>query len=445
MEYNVNIKKIFGNSMWQISEKILTMIISVIVTSIVARYLGAENYGLVNYIISVVMLFTTFSTLGMEKITINDILDNKNSREEIIGSSFIIRLIGGIVLIIFSQITIYIITNGDMVSQLLGIIMGTCMLFKSFEVIEYYLQSQMDLKSVSIIRFLTTIITAISKILIVYFELGIIGFACTYLVDSIIAGCLFVIWYKKKNKEKIRFNKEYAKNLLSKCWYVAIAGLLTTIYMRIDQVMLGTMMESKVENGIYSAAVRIAEMWYFVPLSIIASFQPAIMKNKNEGNILVYKSYMQRLYDVISIIGIVCGVIISLFGGIAVYILYGSEYIGASNVLSISVWAGVFATLGSARSVWLVAESKQKYTLVYTMLGCIINIVLNSILIPKEGAIGAAIATLVAQLIANVFALMPFKETRESSIMILKSIFINKTCVDFAKYILKNKKGSVKV
>ena len=119
--------------------------------------------------------------------------------------------------------------------------------------------------------------------------------------------------------------------------------------MRIDQVMLGSMLDSKTENGIYSAAVRIAEMWYFVPLAIIASFQPVIMQRKKEGNEVEYKKNMQRLYDFVSIIGITCGIVISLFGWIAVDILYGSEYSGASNVLSISVWAGLFATLGSAR------------------------------------------------------------------------------------------------
>lgn len=435
MEEKFRLRNIFGNSMWQITEKILTMILSIVVTSLVARYLGTEQYGLVNYVISVVMLFTTFSTLGMEKITINDIVDSKYKKEDILGTSFVIRIVGGIILIIISQITLYVLTDGDRLSQLLGIIMGTCMLFKAFEVIEYYLQSQMNLKMVSIIRFVTAIATAIAKIIVVYCDLGVIGFTCTYLVDAIVAGFLFFIWYKKNIKQKLKIDVKYAKSLLSRCWYIAVAGIMTTIYMRIDQVMLGTMLESKAENGIYSAAVRIAEMWYFVPLAIAASFQPVIMKRKNEENEEEYKKNMQRLYDFVAVIGIAFGIIISVFGKLIVNILYGTEYLKAAKILNVSVWAGLFATLGSARAIWLVAENKQKYTLVYTLVGCIVNVILNCILIPKQGAFGAAIATLMAQLIANVFALMPFKETRESSIMILKSIFINKTCIDFARYI----------
>lgn len=432
MEKNITLKNIFGNSMWQIGEKIISMIFSVFVTSIVARYLGTEDYGFVNYIISIVMLFTTFSTLGMEKITIKDIIEKEESEEKILGTSFYIRLIGGIVLIFISQITIYILDEQNMIAQLLGLIMGLCMIFRAYEVIEYYLQSQMKLKTISIIRFCSTILVAILRILVVLFDWGIVGFTATYLFDAIIVAMLLKIWYKKRKKLKFKFSLEYAKRILSKCWYVAISGLMVTLYMRIDQVMLGSMLDNKTENGIYSAAVRIAEIWYFVPTAIISAFQPAIVMKKKYSE-EQYEKSMQRLYDIVAIVGIVFGILITLFGDIAVQILYGEEYKGATSILKISVWAGLFATLGTARSVWLVNENLQKYSLIYTSVGCVTNIVLNYFLIPKIGARGAAFATLIAQFVTNVLALVPFKKTRKSSAMILKSIFLNQTVKDVIK------------
>ena len=432
MEKNITLKNIFGNSMWQIGEKIITMIFSVFVTSIVARYLGTEDYGFVNYIISIVMLFTTFSTLGMEKITIKDIIEREESEERILGTSFYIRLIGGIVLIFISQITIYILDEKNMLAQLLGLIMGLCMIFRAYEVIEYYLQSQMKLKTISIIRFCSTFFVAILRILVVIFDWGIVGFTATYLFDAIIVAVLLKIWYKKRKKLKFKFSLEYAKRILSKCWYVAISGLMVTLYMRIDQVMLGSMLDNKTENGIYSAAVRIAEIWYFVPTAIISAFQPAIVMKKKHSE-EQYEKTMQRLYDIVAIVGIAFGILITLFGDIAVQILYGEEYKGATSILKISVWAGLFATLGTARSVWLVNENLQKYSLIYTSIGCVTNIVLNYFLIPKIGAKGAAIATLIAQFVTNVLALVPFKKTRKSSTMILKSIFLNQTVKDVFK------------
>lgn len=432
----IGLRKIFGNSMWQISEKILTMIVTVVATSLIARYLGPEKYGLANYIISVITLFTTFSTLGMQEITIKDLCSKENKEGEILGTSFVIRIIGGIILIILSQITLYILNGANRMYQLLGIIMGTCMLFKAFEVIEYYLQAKMQLKISSIIRFITTMIVAGSKILVVFLNLGIIGFMCTYLLDAIIAGILFYIYYKIKNKNTHwKFNKEYAKNLLSKCWYIAFAGIFSIIYGRIDQVMLGKMLSDTTENGIYSAAVRIAEMWYFVPSAVVTSFQPVINAKKKEKDEPGYIKLVQQSYDAVALISIIFGILISLFGWIAVDILYGQEYQKASSVLMISVWAGLFSYLGVARMTWLINENLQKYTVIYTMAGAVVNVVLNYFIIPYMGATGAALTTLISVIVADVITLMFFKDTRKSSFMILKAIFYNETFFKLIKII----------
>ena len=416
------------------------MVLSVVASSLIARYLGPQEYGMANYVISVVTLFTTFSTLGMQELTIKYFLNKDEEESTIIGTGIIIRIIGAIVLIILSQVTLYILNGFNTTYQILGIIMGTCMIFKAFEVIEYYLQSQMNLKVSSIIRFITTIIVIIAKILVVVFRLGTVGFVCTYLCDAVVAALLFIIYYKfNKPYEKWKFSKKYAKKLLSRCWYIALAGLLSTIYMRIDQVMLGKMLTDTTENGIYSAAVRIAEMWYFIPSAIIASFQPNINAMKKRKNEKGYIGLLQQLYDVIAVIGISFGIGITFFGWIAIDILYGAAYAEASKVLAVLVWAGLFATLGTARSVWLINENLQKYTIIYTLTGAITNVVLNYIFIPFIGAFGAAVATLVSQIVADLLTLMLFKNTRISSIMMLKSIFKNETLFNGIKVIIRKR------
>lgn len=436
VEVKFSFKKILGNSMWPIMQNIVSLLASMLVSAIIARYLGTEGYGLVNYVVSVVMLFTSFSTLGMETFVVKDVVNDKNDEGNVIGTSFVIRLIGGFVLIIISQITLYILSPNDIMIQVLGLIMGICMIFKSFEVIEYYFQAKMNLKVNAIIKIITLVIVSTCKILVAVFNLGEIGYMCTYLADAIVLGLLLFIYFKLHEKIKWKFNKEYAKELLKKCLYVAISGLMITIYMRIDQVMLGSMLLDKSQNGIYSAAVKIAEMWYFIPLALIASFKPSIMKCKNMNNEEEYQRLMQRLYDIVAIIGVVCGLGITIVAPLAIRILYGEAYAQSAEILSISVWAGLFATLGSARSIWLVAENLQKYTISYTLAGCVINVTLNAILIPVYGAFGAAFATLIAQAISNTIVLMFFKETRKSSIMILKSIFKNQLIIDSVKKII---------
>lgn len=430
----IGLKKIFGNSMWQIGEKIITMLLTVIVSSLIARYLGPQDYGLVSYIVSVVSLYTTFSILGMQEIVVKDIVNNEDEDGTIICTGFIIRVIGGIVLILLSQITLLILNGLNITYQILGAIMGSCMIFKSFEVIEYYLQAKMKLKVIAIIRFITTLIVLAAKVLVVVFQLGSMGYMATYLIDAVVAGSLLYIYYKTKNKnQKWKFNINYAKNLLSRSWYIAVSGIFSVIYARIDQIMLKTMLNSTAENGIYAVAVKIAEMWYFVPSAIVVSFQPIINAEKKEHNEKRYIELLQQLYDIVALVGIAFGIMILLFGKIAINILYGAEYAASATVLSICVWSGLFATLGVARSVWMINENLQKYNIVYTLAGAVTNIVLNILIIPKLGAIGAAITTVISEIVADVITLLCFKQTRKSSIMILKAIFYNQTLFKIIK------------
>jgi len=95
-----------------------------------------------------------------------------------------------------------------------------------------------------------------------------------------------------------------------------------------------------------------------------------------------------------------------------IFLLFGKAYEAADSVLAINTWAGVFVFIGVASGRWFLVENLQRLLIIRTMLGAIINILLNWILIPKMGVIGAAWATLISQAIANVFANLVDHKTR---------------------------------
>jgi O-antigen/teichoic acid export membrane protein len=185
----------------------------------------------------------------------------------------------------------------------------------------------------------------------------LITYALIYMLDVAIIGVALMIAYFKIRKQisPWRISFIHAKNILSKSWYLIISGIMVTLYMRIDQVMLGSMMTNRVELGVYSAAVRVAEMWYFVLMAIITFFQPVIMNHKLKDENSYLKS-VQILYKIMAWIGIGFGVLILVFSKPIVSILYGTNYMKATSILTISIWAGTFAMLGSARSIWLICE-----------------------------------------------------------------------------------------
>jgi O-antigen/teichoic acid export membrane protein len=423
--------KIISNSSWLVSDKVFTMIIGVFITAIIARYFGPDIYGQFNYALAFVSLFTAIATLGLESLTIKSIVDKEYDEGTILCTSLFLRMFGGMILTILAGITIRLIEPGDHNLHLLVLIMSFSMTIKSFEVIEYWIQSYQKAKISSLINMCVYIISAILMLLLVFYHGNLIIFALIYLFNSIIISLALIISYYKvrERRPQWKFSLAYAKHVLSQSWYLILSGLMVMLYMRVDQVMIGYMTSNRSELGVFSAAVRIAEMWYFIPMALIVSLRPIIMDNKNKDELSYVKS-VQLLYSIVAWMGIGFGVFISLFSVPIIKILYGVQYMEAASILSISVWAGTFAMLGSARSIWLICEGLQKYTLLYTLGGLLVNIILNIILIPKIGAYGAAIGTLASQFVANIVILYLFKETRVSSIMIIKAFipsFIIKT------------------
>ena len=418
--------KIIKNSSWMVGDKVFTMIIGVFVTAIVARYFGPESYGQFNYALSFVTLFTALSTLGLETLTVKSIVDKDQDEGTILCTSLVLRVIGGIILTFIAVILIRLIEPNNSNTHILVFILSLTMVFKALEVIEYWIQAHQRAKISSVVRMTSYVIIAAFKIGMVLLGGNLIHFALIHMLNVIIIGIGLIIAYFRNRAEKFKWkvDMDYAKSILSQSWYLILSGLMVTLYMQIDKVMLGSLMPTKVEVGVYSAAVSIASMWYFVPMAIIISFKPVIMSKKKINQNSYLKS-VQLLYTIVTWLGIGFAIFVLIFSNPIVNILYGAEYSKAVDILSISIWGGIFAMIGTASSTWLVCEGLQKYNTIFVFSGAITNVLLNAILIPKLGGYGAAIATFLTQFIANIVTPAFFKKTRENTIMIIKGMIFS--------------------
>jgi PST family polysaccharide transporter len=202
-----------------------------------------------------------------------------------------------------------------------------------------------------------------------------------------------------------------------------LSGMAIMVYMRIDQIMLGQIMGDK-SVGIYSAAVRISEIVYFIPMSIAASAFPAIIEIKKESEALYYQ-HLQKLYDIMVVLALVIALPVTFLSDWMVALLFGNAFIEAGPVLAIHVWAGIFVFLGVAGSKWYIVENLQRISLVNSSLGALANIALNFILIPHWGVIGAAWATVVSYAIVAYVSDSFTSKTRVVFLMKSKSLFFH--------------------
>jgi len=154
--------------------------------------------------------------------------------------------------------------------------------------------------------------------------------------------------------------------------------------------------------GIFSAAVRLSEAWYFIPSVITNSILPALIKER-EVNQENYLHKLQQSFKIMAFLGIITAIIISFSASYIIKILYGPAYTGAAPILAVHTWTSVFVFLGFASGNWFVVENLQKYVFYRTLAGAVINVCLNLILIPAYGGLGAAFATLISQFVASYF------------------------------------------
>jgi PST family polysaccharide transporter len=211
--------------------------------------------------------------------------------------------------------------------------------------------------------------------------------------------------------------------LLQQSWPLVLSGMTVMIYMRIDTVML-KVMQGDAAAGIYAAATRISEIWYFIPLAIVSSVSPSIMRSKTDPKL--YYERLRALFSVMVYTSVVIGSCIAFASHWIVARLYAGGYGAAGPVLAVHIWASIFVFLGVAQSPWSVSEDLLKLSLYRSIAGAVANIAINLFLIPRYSAMGAAIATVVSYAIAGIFANAFDARTRPIFFLQLKSFFPSK-------------------
>ena len=414
-------KKYLVNTSWLFFERILRITISFVVTIFVVRYLGPKDFGLYSYALSFFWLFASFSSLGLESISTREIVKFPDQKDEINGTVFFLRLIGSFVAILLLALTLFIM--GEETDTAILILIGSgSFIFHSFSIIEYYFRGKVEAKYNAFALSGSVILSSVLKVIFILIKAPLIYFVIAVVFEYAALSVLLILVYHQ-NKLSVfdwKYSKKFASSLLKDSWPLALSGIVVMIYMRIDQVMIKNMMNVEAV-GYYSAAVRICEAWYFIPVTLCNSIFPAIVNAKNVSEEF-YNNRMQKLYDLLTWLAIGIAIPVTIFSDQIIQLLFGNEFSSASPVLTIYIWAGVAVFLGVASSQYLINENLTKLTFFRTLIGMILNVVLNFILIPKYGITGSAIATLISYTLVT-FALAFNTNFKLQFRMMMRSVF----------------------
>lgn len=414
-------RRYFANTSWMFAEQILRMLVGLLVGIWVARFLGPAQFGVFSYAIAFAALFGSLAKLGLDGIVIRDLVRNPARLDLYMGTVFWLKMLGATIMLAAMLLAIHL-TSNDSTTNLYIFIIGSGTLFQSFEVIDFYFQSQVLSKFVSYCRLTQLLISSLLKLYFILVEAELIWFVVVSLIDQLaLAVALYVAYrYRQTGVSLWQFDVNTAKLLLRESWPLVISGLVVTIYMRIDQIMIKEMLGDE-QVGLYSAAVRLSEGWYFVPVILTNSLFPAVVRAK-EINPKLYQMRLQRLYTFVVWMAIAFALPMTFLSDWLVVLLYGEAFRAAGPVLMVHVWAGVFVALGVASSSWFISENLQRLAFYRTMLGAAINVGLNLLMIPAFGMLGSAVATIISQSMAAFFFDLFTQRTRMVFFMKLRTL-----------------------
>lgn len=398
---NTEYQKILKNIGWLFFDRVFRMGMGLVVGAWVARYLGPSDFGIFNYLLATIGILTPFASLGLENMVVKELVENPSKAKIIMSTAITLRLISG--LIAFAVcVTIFYFLKGDEPQTLyVGIILALTLIAQSLISIELYYQSKVASRVAVISQSVAYIIANVLKVVLILGGASLMAFAVVTALEMTLGGLFMLYSLKKFSKQSlaITLDKVLAKDLMVRGWPLIFSGFMIMIYMRIDQIMLGEMVNDH-EVGMYSAALKISEIWYIIPAILCNSFFPSIIDGKKLSQKIYFKKF-QRLFDILFVISLAIAIGVTIFSNLIIDILYGAQYSGAALILTIHIWAAVFVFLGVGGNNFFIIENLQIKTFTRTALGAIANIILNMLLIPKYLAVGAAIATLISQFLSS--------------------------------------------
>ena len=412
--------KIFSNASWIIACRIMQAVCSLIVTMVASRFLGPSKYGLISYAASICTFFLPIMQLGLPSIQVQELINKDGEEGTIIGSSLIMSFLSSLFCVIGIYAFTSIINRGEVMTVIVCVLYSFTLVFQSLEIIQFWFQAHYHFKYVSIVSLVAFIAISIYKIYLLAAGKNIYWYTISYLLDHLIIAVSLLSFYYKIQGPPLKINKETCICLLNRSKYYIISNLMIVIFAQTDRIMLKNMAGNEI-TGYYSAAFTLANMVNFLYEAIIDSYRPFIFQSY-KVSLESFNNSLKNLYCIIVYATLLICTGITIFAPLGVYIVYGRGFLHAVNILRIVVWYAPFAYIGTIRNIWMLAKNMQHLLWSINFLGAIANIVINLLLIPKLGAIGAAIASLLTQIFTNVILSIIIPELRAGAILLMESL-----------------------
>lgn len=384
-----NRELIAKNVIWSLMGKVITLLGNLFVGIIIARYLGAEKYGLMNYVISYVTLFQIIASFGLDNIEIREEAKADVKPEVVIGTAFRIRIIFTIITV-FVTIVTSCIFEADSETIILVAVYTFSIVAKSMDVIRNRFTSLVQNEYVVKSEISRTVIGVCIKLILLWLKADIVIFVAAMAFDFVLLAAGYLVSYKSQigKISQWKYDSKYAKYLLKEAFPLLLTSAAVFVYQRIDQVMIGNLVD-KEAVGYFATASRFVEILMFFPQILTHTISPILIRIRKD-DVNAYQNKAKMFMNITLWGMMILAIVLSISAYWIIMLTFGDKYIQAVPILAVLSFKVVAFALSTTAGSILVLEGLQKWSIIRDLFGCIVCVLLNFIFLPKYGAIAAA-------------------------------------------------------
>lgn len=410
------------NAGWLIAGRVLHMALAFLVNLLTARYLGPSNYGLVNYAALYTAFFTSFATLGLSSLLLKDFMENPQDAGTAVGTSIAMRLLSSTLSAVTIVAIVSVVDRGERLTMTVVALYSMSLLFQAFDTIQYWFQSRLESKYATIATSVGYVIVSAYKVLLLILGKDVRWFAISNTIDYAVSAVVLLGLYKWRGGPPLHISPSKGRSLLRQSGSFILCGLMVSVYNCTDRFMLKHLLD-EASVGYYATATSLATVWTFVLSAVIDSVTPGIMQAFHEDRER-YTRHNRQLYALVFYLSAGVSAVITLLARPAVGLLYGQEYLPSVRPMQVITWYNAFSYLGVARGAWVVCEGKQQYLTPLYIGSALVNVVLNFLLIPRWGATGAAVASLLTQISTTFVFPLVIRPLRPNGLLMCQAVLL---------------------
>jgi PST family polysaccharide transporter len=389
-------RKAAANLGWLFAERAGRFAFGALVGLFVARHLGPQRLGSLSYCVALVTLLGFVPALGLDAILKRELLKTPTRTAELLASGLVLRIAAGLVACVGLWVVAWQGWGLDGDEPRVLAVMSLILLQPALYLPELWLQTHLQAKWAAAAQLGGLAVSSGLRLWLIASDAPLAAFAWVIVGEMALVAVAFYVGARHQGMElrPTAATTATMRALLAESWPLMFASLAIMVYMKIDEVMLRQLV-GPAAVGIYSAAVKLSEVWYFLPTALASSVLPALLRARQaEG--AEYALRQQQYYDLSAALAYGLSIPIALVSPWLVRLAYGEQFAGAGPILAVHIWSSIFVFLGVARGQWLINEGLQRYYLVATTLGAVANVALNFVFIPRWGGLGAAWATVIS-------------------------------------------------